>query len=163
MITRRWLSYRAAVYLLISVGLAYAFVFEGEAFQYIRQHEEGWGAIITGWFIGFCPIVLSPIFLYLSLAELINSTVIRASADELCVIHGPLPLIKSRRINAHDIGSISSNERIFWSPNLIFYYRLVAVLRARRTILLLPGVGSCEQIDWLKNLIRSYLKLNQQK
>ncbi len=84
-IRKRWLSYRAFVFLLLAIALGIAFAYQWGTFSNMIEHEREWREMILGWFVGLCPIILSGIFFYLSLAECTNTTVIKVSANVISV------------------------------------------------------------------------------
>ena len=101
---------------------------------------------------------------------------IRVSAEEISIVHRPVPLRKSKRVQVGDIVHLFHRERrrrLWWRLLVgrgtleaafvmgLGYHQLVARLKTGAEVVLLSDVNSVKQIAYIRGSIGSFLKLDE--
>lgn len=98
---------------------------------------------------------------YLTLASLINRTLIQVAGGSLSIHHEPLPWPGRVCIPAADIEQVYCSERYYHSDNgSTFRHAVNAVLKNGRQIRLLKGLDDADQALYIEQIIEEHLGIS---
>lgn len=170
-ITRKWFKFNSIKGELLIVLFWGGILVYGLVHIYINLPEEGGlSSIDLGCLLLW--VAFLGVFIYLIVVEIINKTEIKADFNKISITHGPLYSFRrdfvggNKEVFVRDITSLYTQEFV-WSkskkidqdaPKLIFYDVCFFTPTGEQQKLL-SGLPTLEEADYVKTIIKEYLKL----
>ncbi len=112
--------------------------------------------------IGVAVVVVICLFvIYYSLAKIFNSTRIIVTADEIRVLHGPLPLLKNLLIKKEDVSQLYvTRQDVFHYYYRIFpTYQVNVILKNKQVITLVSKLETPAQGRFIEQKIEQFFNI----